>query len=268
MDEGGKMKNNMIIITALWLLSFTNILLADTDYPNGTIEAKVTYDFLRPESVYDSWKSAEVRFNHMFNPENTLILAAGGSIRDETFGWFQTALYKDWHPRFYTYTSATLASNTKWMGWMRLDNDFNLKFGNDAQYVAVFGQTAILYPDDKADYILSVGGIWYLPGFMIDGRYFFNRSDPGKVWSNSAKLGIGFGIIEDHWTTITATAGKQSYLGLDGLGQVNQNVTSIDFMQQLWFNQGSGIKFGVGYSYVENGYEKYNASIGYFYKLY
>lgn len=268
MDKGRIMRKiNFVSLVILITIAFPVLLNAEELYPQRSIEAEVAYDYLTPDSDYDAWKSTDLKYYHKFNPGNTLLLAAGTSVRDETIGWVQAAYYKDWTSRLYTYTSLKAATESQWMGKLRFDNDINLKFGRESQLIFVTGQSVIYYNEDKTDYILSVGGILYKPHYILEGRYLFNRSDPGKIWSNSVIASLGFGTMERYWTTLTASTGAQAYLGQANLLEVNQNVYSVQLNQKIWLKEGSGIKFGVGYMNVEKGYEKYNFNIGWFHQL-
>lgn len=66
---------------------------------------------------------------------------------------------------------------------------------------------------------------------------------------------------------MTAHTGAQAYLGQANLLEVNQNVYSIQLSQRIWVKAGSGVKFGLGYMNVEDGYEKYNFNLGWFTQL-
>jgi len=258
------MKNKLHIIIALAVLSVPVLLGAADFIPSSTLEETVAYDYLTPADLYDDWVSGEFRYTSHFDPANTVLLAAGASFRDENFGWLQAGLYHDWFPRFYTFTSVTTSSSDYWMGRWRFDNDFNFKLGSQKQFILALGQTAILYPNDKEDYILSAGLVWYREHLIIDYRHFFNRSDPGEVWSDTDRLSVGFGTMGKNWTTITGAYGNQAYMAMGNQLSVDQDVISINLMEQIWLKRNCGIKFGVGYQKVEDGYEKYNASFGLF----
>jgi len=260
-------KMKYISLVIILAISWPILLNAEITYPQRNLEADLTYDYLTPDRDYVDWKSVEAKYFHKFNPGNTLLMATGVSIRDESLGWVQAAYYKDWTQRLYTYTSLKAATESYWMGNLRLDNDINLKLGRDFQYILVAGQSVIYHNEDKIDYILSVGGLLYKPHYVLEGRYFFNRSDPGAIWSNAVMASVGFGTQGKYWTTVTATTGAQAYLAQANLMEVNQNVYSVQLNQRIWVKSGSGLKFGLGYMNVEDGYEKYNFSVGWFTRL-
>jgi len=228
------------------------------------VEMGLSYDYLTPAESYDDWISAEIKYSNRFNPTSTLALSTGLSDRDEIFGWITAGIYHDWLPRFYTYSALTASTTSKWMGKWRADNDVNLKVGPYKQYILTFGQTAIYYTSDRKDYVLSTGGVIYKEHIILDGRYFFNWSEPGDVKSNSMRLSLGFGTMGKSWTTIIAGTGNQAYLALGDQSVVNQKINSIFVSEQLWLKKDFGIKIGAGYHKVENGYERYNVNIGYF----
>lgn len=191
-------KTNFIRLVIMFTIAFPILLKAEITYPQRSFEAELAYDYLSPDDDYEDWKSAEVKYFHKFNPKNTLLLASGVSLRDETFGWVQAAYYKDWTKKLYTYTSLKAATETQWMGRLRLDNDINFKLGKESEFILVAGQSVIFYDEDKTDYILSVGGLLYKPHYILEGRYFFNRSDPGEIWSNTVMASVGFGTMEKY----------------------------------------------------------------------
>jgi len=262
------MKNHYLyIIIGLALLLLPGLLAAYDGFPQRIIEVNASYDYLKPTEDNESWKSMGLKYNHKFNAENTMLVNIGGSVRDESFAWLQTALYRDWLPRFYTYTSVGASTKTRWMGKIRIDNDFNYKMGNELQYILTLGQTVILYDDDRKDFLFSVGGIYYLPHIVADARYFFNKSDPGNVWSNTLQMSLSGGTMGKYWLTLLGSTGAQSYQSVNSDLPIDQKVTSIGLNQQIWIQSEYGLKIGLGYLKVEDGYEKFNATIGYFYQF-
>jgi YaiO family outer membrane protein len=256
----------MKILYTIILLSMVNIPLAASDFfPQRSIETNFYYDYLTPDSTYADWKSADFKYFHRFNPKTTMMLGTGCSIKDESFGWVQTALYKDWLTRFSTYTSLTASSQTKWVGNFRFDNDLYWKLGSSYQFILVGGQTVIVHDSETIDYLLSIGGIIYYPHLILEARQYYNMSNPGQVWSNSQRLSVGFGTRGKWWTTIVGSLGAQKYLGLGN--QVNQDVQSISLTEEIWLTSKGGIKVGAGYLTVEDGYDKYNGSLGVFWGL-
>jgi YaiO family outer membrane protein len=267
MDEGRYMKKTHILSLLALLILVPIALSAQETFPQRSMEASLSYDYLTPEDEYEDWKSAEAKLYYRMNPRNTVMFGSGVSIRDVSLGWVQTALYRDWQPRFSTYTSLTAATESQWMGKVRFDNDLNFKIGADYRYIVSAGQTLVHYNEDKIDYLLSIGGMLYLPHLIIEARHYFNRSDPGKVWSDSDRLSVGFGTRGKYWTTVVGTIGGQKYMGLDNLGVVDRDVSSISVLQEIWLNPSGGIKFGAGYLTVKDGYDKYNANVGCFWQL-
>lgn len=256
----------MKILCIIILISVVAIPLTASElFPQRSIESNFFYDYLTPDSEYVDWKSGDFKYFHRFNPKTTMMFGTGCSIRDESFGWVQAALYKDWLARFSTYTSLTASSQTKWVGNLRFDNDLYWKLGSRYQFILVGGQTVIMHDEEKNDYLLSVGGIVYYPHLILEARQYFNMSDPGQVWSNSQRFSVGFGTRGKWWTTVVASTGDQKYLGLGN--QVNQNVQSISLTEEIWLNSKGGIKIGAGYLTVEDGYNKYNGSLGVFWQL-
>jgi YaiO family outer membrane protein len=255
-----------LLSVTLCLVMFTH-LGAQIDYPQRNAELNLSYNYLMPAVDYSDWKGAEARYSHRFDAKNALAFTLGGSQRDQTFAYLSAGIYRDWLPRFYTYSSLGTASHTMWMSKFRVDNELNYKMGKLKQYILTSGQSVIYTSKLKQDYIISMGGVIYMPHWVIDGKYFFNRSDPDQIWSNTTRISLSAGTQKKTWTTLSLAIGAQAYQGSVGNIPVDQKVQSIDLGQLIWLNPEQGIKLGAGYQKVVDAYDKYEARIGYFLQI-
>jgi YaiO family outer membrane protein len=261
------MKTKYYFLPLLFLCWLPMMLSAQQHYPQRSITANIIYDYLTPDSLNHDWKSLEVSYSHRFDTKHEAVISSGGSIRKDKLCWLQGAVYLDWLPKMYTYSSVGFASKTDQMGRLRLDNDIKYKLGNKLQYIVGTGQTVILNNNDTAEYLLSLGGVYYQPHWVGEARYFFSKPDPGQKWSNSLRMSLGFGTQGRQWSTVTAGTGIQTNFGIGSPPALIRNATSLDLNQQIWLSPGKGIKVGLGYLRVTDGFDKYNFSLGCFYRL-
>ena len=251
----------------IWFCLVNSVAIGEVTFPQKIVETGIAYDYLDPPADYAEWQSLDFSYSHRFHAQKAIQFAGGASQRDNRFVWLQTALYRDWQPRFYTYSSLTGASSTAWMGRLRLDNDLNFKLGKQKSLILVTGQSYILYSIDKADYMLSGGLVYYLLHVVAEGRVVFTRSDPGNIISNTTNLSLSAGSQDHYWATLSVSKGTQAYLSEGAHLPVNQEMNSVLLQQRMYITKKTGLKLGIAYLNVENGYEKYHLSGGFFYHI-
>ncbi|WP_456392944.1 YaiO family outer membrane beta-barrel protein [Persephonella sp.] len=232
------------------------------------VDVLYSYEYLTPNSTYGTWNSIEVMSYWKWGQNTTPFL--GGTITDRSKegGAFLSTLgaYRDWSEFLYTYSAVSFGSNSTYYPQYRLDHDFNFKVGRERNIVLTIGGSYIKYWDVHKDKVFSLGGTVYSGKFVGSLRYFYNISDPGNVTSSSYLVSVGYGAEKESWTYLDVYLGKQAYLAtyLYQPEQVNQNAYIIELNHRQWVRNDAGFIVIVGYMKLEDGYEKYRISGGFF----
>ncbi len=231
------------------------------------LETKYTFESLSPNDIYGNWHSLDVGFYNTVEKDFTYFLGLGAFTRDSGDAALgNIGAYKDWHSRIYTYSSLSAGTNSGFLPQFRADNDFNFKLGPDKNILWTVGVSYIKYFDVHEDFILSTGLTFYLDEWILGYRIFRNDSDPGNVTSYTHLANIGYGREGWQWTYLDGSYGKQAYLAthLTTPEQINQNAYYFNVKHRRWIKNGFGIMLAAGYFKLEDGYEKYLVSPGFF----
>ena len=186
---------------------------------------------------------------------------------DGAAGQVVGGVYKDWAPRFYTFTSMSTAGDVDYLPRFRVDQDFNFKLLEDKSLVWVLGGTYIDYHTGSSDTILSSGLNWYLPGWLLGYRYFFNISNPGRLTSSSHSVSIDQGYWYRYMNTLVVSWGNQAYLAtyIDSPTTVRRDSVSALLRHRHWVNEDWGFWVQGGALHVENAYNGTSLGLGLFF---
>lgn len=232
------------------------------------LETGLNYEYLSPHSTYGSWKNTFVRLYH--NPVEgfTYFVEGNAFWRDKEGNAASGAIgaYKDWSNWLYTYSSISFGSTSSYLPEFRFDHEFNFKIGKEKNIVPSMGLTYIKYHDVHKDYMIYPGITYYGSGFILTYKHFFNRSDPGSVSSSSDLISIGIGEEGKSWTYLDFSYGKQAYLATYLLSPqaVKQNSLNLSLTRRQWIKKDFGIFGGISYFKLQDGYEKYGFTFGFF----
>lgn len=229
-------------------------------------EANISYEYLVPSDVYESWTTLNLGFYRKESDTFTYFFQLESFLREENGVLFTTGAYKDWTESMFTYSSLSAGSNTDFLPQIRLDNDFYFKTGKEKNIIWVLGGSYIDYFGDHKDLILSTGITTYLKKWILGYRIFRNQSDPGSVISFSHTISGGYGEEGKQWIYLTFSTGKQAYLAtnLATPEEVNQPSYGITLSLRRWLRLPSGILAEISYFNLKDGYEKYGFSTGMF----
>ncbi len=177
--------------------------------------------------------------------------------------------YVDWLPILYTYTS--LYSGTRDEGLynplIRLDHDFNLKMGKQANIIGTFGFTFIDQHNDHWDVAPYAGMSAYLGKFVLAYRIVFNISNPGALLGLNHVASADYGEDGKHSSFLAVSYGKSAYLGTYMVDPyaIRQNAFSASVGHRHWISNNWGLFGSVSFLYWERSYEKYGALVGAFF---
>ncbi len=244
-----------------------NAAADDGDVKKQRLEAKFSYEYLNPKSVYGSRETFDLYYYNKPMHDLTYFLQLGVFSRDEGEALLGSlGIYKDWKSNFYTYSALSGGTNSEYLPQFRLDNDFNFKLGPEKNFVVTAGISYIEYFDVHKDLILSTGLTYYQNMWVAGYRLFRNDSDPGDAVSYSHLVNIAYGAEKSQWTYLILSHGKQAYLAtsLTSPEEIRQEALSITLKHRRWMKDYYGIILETGYFELEDGYKKYLFAPGVF----
>lgn len=231
------------------------------------LEANLSFEYLSPNGVYGSWKTASIGFYDKPRKDLTYFLQIGTFSRKEGEALLGTlGIYKDWMRRLYTYSSLSAGTRSDYLPQIRIDHDFNIKLGTKENIVWTAGASYIKYFDIHKDIILSTGITLYLDNWIWQYRLSRNESDPNSIVSYSHLFSAGYGREGWQWTYLDFSFGKQAYLAsyLASPEEVRQNSLNISIKHRHWIDKDYGIFGDLSYFKLKDGYDKYGLSFGVF----
>jgi YaiO family outer membrane protein len=234
------------------------------------IEVSTSYDYLHPHEDFGDWKNITTTFFRKERPDLTWFVQLGAYSRKEGNGLLTAAgAYKDWTERIFTYTAVSAGTNSEYLPQVRIDHDFNFKFGREKNFVWVVGGSYIQYFNVHRDYIISTGLTVYEGKWLAGYRIFRNLSDPGSVVSYSHLFTLGYGQDGWQWTTATFSFGKQAYLAtaLAEPEAVDHNSIQATMNHRRWLGKDYGVFGEVSFFHLNDSYQKTGFTIGVFKEL-
>lgn len=231
------------------------------------VELWGTYEYLSPHDTYEDWKALAMAFYRKELPDFLWFAHVEGFKRREGNGvLFGLGAYKDWTDSFYTYTAVSAGTNAVFLPQIRVDHDFNTKFGPEKKFVWLLGATYIQYHDVHRDYILSTGLSAYLGSWVAEYRLFRNLSEPGWAESYSHLLALAYGQDGKQWTKGAFSFGKQAYQATElGTAEaVNNNSYLVTLNHRRWLERDYGVFGEVSWFDLEKSYKKTGLLLGVF----
>ncbi len=258
------------------ILAFLSVLVISTpkdlfgqdeSVKRHRLEANFSYEYLSPNGVYGSWNTLSLGFYDKPREDLTYFLQLGAFSRKEGEALLGTiGAYKDWGDRLYTYSALSAGTRSDYLPQIRIDHDFNIKFGAIKNIVWTAGASYLRYFDVHKDIILSTGITLYLDRWIWKYRLFRNESDPGSIVSYSQLISAGYGREGWQWTYLDFSFGKQAYLAtyLASPEEVRQNSLYTSLKHRHWIGKDYGIFGDLSYLKLKEGYDKYGLSLGIF----
>jgi len=233
---------------------------------NDTIEISYNYDYLDPNDLYGYWNNITLSYYHKQSETLTIFGELGGYSRTEEGEavLFSLGAYKDWSPGMFTYTQITGATENEYLPKFNINHDFNIKFGENQQWVLILGGAYVKYHDIHEDYVLSPGISYYGEKFNITYRPYFNISNPGKKKSTNHLISFGYGQEKDQWTYFDIAFGNESYLPIIDNSTVDEKIFRTRLSHRHWLSNNSGFFGAVEYFNMKDEYDRGGFQIGYF----
>ncbi len=269
--RGRKLRLRKFCLMFFFSLCFIGGLLASACFPSAAaddpaapefknrIELSGSYEYLSPNGDYGNWGTFTAAFYRKERPDFTWFAQIQTYTRPEGTGLLgNVGAYKDWTSGFYTYTSVAAGTDVEYLPQIRVDHDFNFKFGPDKKFVWILGGTYIGYYDVHRDYILSTGFMAYLGDWVAEYRIFRNLSSPGWVESYSHLFSLAYGQEGRHWTTANFSFGKQAYLAtsLAEPEAVSNNSYLVSVNHRQWLAKNYGVFGELSYFDLQSTYKK------------
>jgi len=239
---------------------------ADLERKNR-IEFSGAYEYLSPNAGYGNWGTLTAAFYRKERPDLTWFTQLQLFTRPDGNGLLAGAgAYKDWTSSLYTYTAVAVGTDVEYLPQIRVDHDFNFKFGPEKKFVWIIGGTYIGYYDVHRDFILSTGLMAYLGDWVLEYRIFRNLSSPGWVESFSHLFSIAYGQEGRHWTTANFSFGKQAYqaTSLAAPEAVSNNSFLVSLNHRKWLAKNHGVFGELSYFDLQSTYKKGGFLFGFF----
>lgn len=261
-------KRKVFIILFIFLVAESLMLNAAgrPDYKNR-FEINYSEDYLTPHESYGSWRSIDLLYRRKHSEDLKFLIHTSLSHRDG-FGEGVSAgfgIFKDWTQKMYTYSSISSGTNDEYMSRISLGHSFYFKPGGG--HIIPLGFSYRESYDGDSSYSLSSGVIKYIRGGWVYEYYIKrNCSEPGSIVSFSHSAGINKGKEGDQWIRLGVSIGEWAYMATNLLlpEEIHKDSFSVSLKWTKWLGQDYGIKTGIGFFTLEDGYEKYSIDFGIF----
>lgn len=169
--------------------------------------------------------------------------------------------YVDWTKWLYTFTSASVGTETEYSPLFRINNDICFKLGGKKQFVTVVGADYIDFHTEQSIAIVSTGLYYYGTGVVLSYRLFLNTCFPGFKKSFTHLASVDQGHRGEYMNTFTVSYGNQAYQ--TSYVDINRRAWYALYKHQNWIGEkGWGVYGQIGFSSVSHAYNILNTSFG------
>jgi YaiO family outer membrane protein len=228
-------------------------------------ESMLTYEHLSPNADYGNWKSVDAALYARVHRRVTAFAQASlhGRVKEGSGQTAAVGAYVDWLSWLSTYSALSRGFGEDFLPVYRIDHDFH--FLHDP-FVLTLGASYIDYKGEQRDWIVSAGATWYHNRWIAEYRLFRNTSDPGGLVSYTHLLSLGYGEEGWRWVFLKLSSGAQAYQAqtLAEPEDVRQDALEIGLHHRHWLGKDWGLMERVGFLSLEDGYDKYAVSVGFF----
>jgi YaiO family outer membrane protein len=228
-------------------------------------ESTLTYEHLDPNSDYGDWKSVDAACYARIHRQATAFAQAShhARVKEGSGQTLSAGAYVDWLSRLSTYSALSRGFGEDFLPVYRIDHDFS--FLHDP-FVFTIGASYIDYEGEQRDWILSAGATLYHHRWIAEYRLFRNTSDPGGLVSYTHLLSLGYGEEGWRWIFLKFSLGAQAYQArmLSQPEDVRQDAWEFSLHHRHWLGQDWGLMERIGFLSLEDGYDKYAVSVGFF----
>ncbi len=256
----------LFLLIAPWLPS-GSVRAADSENDKNRLEFQYIHERLEPNDIYGSWNSYYLKYYRFESPTFNWFVHFGCVDREEKNDYIGLAGFAhDWTSRFYTYSVVAMGTKVDYLPKIRIDHDFNFKFGARRNLIWTIGGTYIDYHTVYRDTIISSGLMLYENKWIFQYRLFRNFSHPGNIKSWTHLGSVGYGQEKYHWTFVTVSQGSQAYLAQSIITpeEIRQTAFSIALNHRHWLTRRMGVFVDLSYLNLKNAYKKYGVSAGLF----
>lgn len=228
-------------------------------------ESMLNFGHLSPNSDYGNWKSVDAAVYARVHRKVTAFAQASlhGRVKEGSGQAAAAGAYVDWLSWLSTYSAVSRGFGEDFLPVYRIDHDFH--FLHDP-FVFTIGASYIDYKGEQRDWIVSAGATWYHNRWIAEYRLFRNTSDPGSLLSYTHLLSLGYGEEGWRWIFLKFSLGAQAYQAqtLAEPEDVRQDAWQIGLYHRHWLGKDWGLMEQAGVMSLEDGYDKYAVSVGFF----
>ena len=216
---------------------------------------------------YGDWGGANLTLWGRYNQHAVFFLDGAFWYRnDGPQGIGGLGAYIDWTSWLYTFTSVYMGTKSDYNPLVRVDHEFNFKFGPRQMIVATAAFTYIKNHDEHYDLTPQAGISVYIPWWVFTYRFFFNISNPGTVFGPSHLIAVEYGAEGAHWTSLTARFGKAAYLATYLVKPEKIDEWSMEFAlsHRHWIGRNWGLFRRLSFMRLFGEYDKCGVMLGAF----
>ncbi|MBN1445046.1 MAG: YaiO family outer membrane beta-barrel protein [Candidatus Omnitrophica bacterium] len=228
-----------------------------------------TEEYLTPHDDYGSWHKVDMEYSRECSETVKVVLRNALLWRDGEDSGISggIGIYKDWTPRFYTYTGLSSGTDVSYIPQLWASQSFYFKVGPKGKTTVIpLGFSYINSRSDHETYLVSSGIIAYRGKWIYAYGIRRNQSEPGSVVSFSHHGSIYYGKQGEQWLQLGLSIGKWAYLQTDVLDpeEIDRDSFTVSMSWRKWLKENYGIKTRVSYFNLEDGYDKYGLEFGIF----
>ncbi|MFC1898277.1 YaiO family outer membrane beta-barrel protein [Candidatus Cloacimonadota bacterium] len=250
-----------IALLLIFILAFTAATWSEVFLHR--IETSIQYEYLNPDSLYDSWNSLTVKYFREVNPTFNYHVGASIHNRNDSALLLFAGIGKTLSKRWFTNLAVSTSTKCDYLQQFRFDADINVILFRQENLIATLGYAWINYHTEYEDVLWRYGLSYIISRFVFEFMIFENTSTPGKVESSTALFSLGYGIDGWQWTHMVFNFGNQAYWATN---YVLQNSDEIILKHRHWLKKDFGWFASLGFLDLGEAYEKYLIEFGLFWQ--
>lgn len=254
-------------ILTVFFIFCTSVSASADDYNDWKYKFEGSASYVHLTNVYGNWGGVDLTWWARAGHKATFFVDGSFWQRDDgPQGIGGAGSYVTWTKWLYTYTSIYVGTKSEWNPRVRVDHEFNFKFGPKQFLVATAAITYFKYFDVHYDLTPQVGLSAYIANWVLTYRLFLNFSNPNWVLGVSHLVALEYGIEGAHWTALSARFGREAYLASYTLNPSKVNEWSMDVAinHRQWIGRAWGLFGEFRYTKLFGEYDQFGMLFGAF----
>ena len=232
---------------------------------NGYVEGAVIYGHLT--NGYGIWFNQYVKAFAQVDPKNAVGLLLANDYEFNQHGDYAVAdqihiINEEW----YTHVGMGISNHSFFVPKYYIGGSVFRKLLLNRPLIAYLGAHAYWWRPVASNQDINPGVIYYFQKpWIVELGAFFNRSEPGTVYSASGYVVLTEGRVKDHFFILRFGFGREAYvpLGSNIPGVLGFPSTVVTATWRQWWGKNWGTNM-VGENYNNPFYKRYGVNIGLF----